>query len=335
MPLFQILEDSGGESLTFISDAASKLQALVAIHSTRRGPAFGGIRTLSYQSESAAMTDAVRLAQAMAYKSAVADLPAGGGKVVVIKTEGMDREKAFNALGRAIERFGGNYFTGLDVGTTREDLLEIAKETKYVAKDLDFGKATARGVMAAIKAGMKHKLGDENLEGRSVAVQGLGAVGAELVTMLHAEGATLFVADADAKLATEVGEKMECEVVNASRILTTEADILAPCALGSIFTVQNAESLRCKIIAGSANNQLASPAAGEALRAAGISFVPDYVANAGALIKGVTEYVDGKEVGFDVVDRIHATTLMVLERADKEGKPANEVADAIARERLA
>lgn len=335
MPLFQIIEDCGGESLTFISDAPSKLQALIAIHSTRRGPAFGGIRTLSYQSESAAMTDAVRLAQAMAYKAAVADLPAGGGKVVVIKNEGMDREKAFQALGRAIDKFGGNYFTGLDVGTTREDLLEIAKETSYVAKDLDFGKATARGVMAAIKAAMKHKFGDEKIEGRSVAVQGLGAVGAELVTMLHAEGATLFVADADQKLAAEVGEKMECEVVNASRVLTTEVDVLAPCALGSIFTVQNAEQLRCKIIAGSANNQLASPAAGEALRKAGIIFVPDYVGNAGALIKGVTEYVDGKEVGFDVVDRIHATTLMVLERADKETRPTNEVADAIARERLA
>ena len=147
MPLFQILEDSGGESLTFVNDAASKLQALIAIHSTRRGPAFGGIRTLSYQSESAAMTDAVRLAQAMAYKAAVADLPAGGGKVVLIKTEGMDRTKAFRALGKAIHKFGGNYFTGLDVGTTREDLLEIAKETSYVAKDLDFGKATARGVV--------------------------------------------------------------------------------------------------------------------------------------------------------------------------------------------
>lgn len=335
MPLFQIIEDCGCESLTFVSDAASGLQALIAIHSTRRGPAFGGIRTLSYQSESAAMTDAVRLAQAMAYKSAVADLPAGGGKIVVIKQDAMKREAAFQALGRAIQKFGGNYFTGLDVGTTREDLLEIARETSYVAKDLDFGKATARGVMAAIKGAMAYRFGDESLEGRSVAVQGLGAVGAELVTMLHAEGAILYVADVDQKLATEVGEKMECEVVNASRILATEVDILAPCALGSIFTAQNAESLRCQIIAGSANNQLASPAAGEALRKAGITFVPDYVANAGALIKGVTEYVDGKEVGFDVVDRIHGNTLMVLERAEKEARPTNEIADAIARERLA
>ncbi|MCA8946259.1 MAG: hypothetical protein KDB29_08530, partial [Planctomycetes bacterium] len=257
------------------------------------------------------------------------------GKTVVIKTENMDRQKAFHALGRAIERLGGNYFTGLDVGTTREDLLEIAGETKYVAKDLDFGKATARGVMAAIKGAMKHKFGSDSFEDRSVAVQGLGAVGAELVTMLSAEGAELFVADADQTLANEVGEKMECEVVNAARILNAEVDVLSPCALGSIFTTQNADALRCKIIAGSANNQLATPAAGEALRKADITYVPDYVANAGALIKGVTEYVEAREVGFDVVDRIGQNVLMVLERADKEGRTTNEVADLIARERLA
>lgn len=335
MPLFKQLEETGCEMLTFVSDPASGLHALIAIHSTRRGPAFGGIRTLSYQSQSAAITDAIRLAQAMSMKAAVADLPAGGGKTVVIKTEGMDRQKAFHALGRAIERLGGNYFTGLDVGTTREDLLEIAGETKYVAKDLDFGKATARGVMAAIKGAMTHKFGSDSFEDRSVAVQGLGAVGAELVTMLSAEGAELFVADADQTLANEVGEKMECEVVNAARILNAEVDVLSPCALGSIFTTQNADALRCKIIAGSANNQLATPAAGEALRKADITYVPDYVANAGALIKGVTEYVEAREVGFDVVDRIGQNVLMVLERADKEGRTTNEVADLIARERLA
>jgi leucine dehydrogenase len=321
--------------LTLVSDAASGLNALVAIHSTRRGPAFGGIRTLSYKTHSSAVNDAVRLAQAMSYKAAVADLPAGGGKIVVIKTDNMDREKAFRALGRAIENFGGHYFTGLDVGTTREDLVQISKETRYVAKDLDFGKATARGVMAAIKAALLHRFKDDKLQGRSAAVQGLGAVGSELVTMLHAEGAEVFVADADQKLAAEVGEKMGCEVVNASRILTAEVDVLCPCALGSVFTAQNADGLQCGVIAGSANNQLATPAAGEALRAAGITFVPDYVANAGALIKGVTEYVQGKEVGFDVVDKIRDTTALVLQRADKEGKPTNEIADDLAKERLA
>jgi leucine dehydrogenase len=335
MPLFKVLDEYGCQTLTLVSDAASGLNALIAIHSTRRGPAFGGIRTLSYKTHSSAVSDAVRLAQAMSYKAAVADLPAGGGKIIVIKTDGMDRPRAFRALGKAIEDFGGHYFTGLDVGTTRQDLIEIARETKYVAKDLDFGKATARGVMAAIKGALQHRFKSDKVQGRRVAVQGLGAVGSELVTMLHAEGAEVFVADVDQKLAADVGEKMGCEVVNASRILSSEVDVLSPCALGSVFTTQNADGLQCSIIAGSANNQLATPAAGEALRKAGITFVPDYVANAGALIKGVTEYVKGHEVGFDVVDKIRATTTLVLQRADKENKPANEIADAIARERLA
>lgn len=335
MPLFNVLQEYDGQSLTFVSDKASGLSALIAIHSTKRGPAFGGIRTLSYTSQSAAVTDAVRLAQAMSYKAAVANLPAGGGKCVVIKSEGMKREQAFQALGRMIQRLGGNFYTGLDVGTTREDLLEVAKETGYVAKDLEFGKATARGVFAAIRAGMKFATGSDVLEGRLVAVQGLGAVGSELVTKLHAAGARVLVADADQRLASEIGEKMGCEVVNASRILTVECDVLAPCALGSVFTAQNAEKIMAKVVAGSANNQLATPAAGEALRQAGVVFVPDYVANAGALIKGVTERTGGKEVNFEVVDRIFDTTLEVLELSKKRSKPPAVVAEELALERLA
>ncbi len=334
MPLFKILEEYRCESLTLVADAESGLNALIAIHNTRRGPAFGGIRTLSYRSQSAAVTDAVRLAQAMSFKAAVADLPAGGGKAVVISTPEMKRKQAFQALGRAVERFGGSYFTGLDVGTSRDDLYAVAEYTKSVARDLDFGKATARGVLAAIQAALKHRFGKDDVTDRRVAVQGLGAVGAELVTMLHAAGAEVFVADTDAKLAHEVGERMECEVLSPSRVLSADVDVLCPCALGSIFTVQNAESLRCTIIAGSANNQLATPAAGGALMKADVTWVPDFVANAGALIKGVREHEKGKEVGFDVVDQIYDTTLQLLQRAKKEHKPTNAVAEAIAQERL-
>lgn len=334
MPMFKVLAEYGCESLTFVSDPKSGLNAIVAINSTRRGPAFGGIRTLSYQSQSAAVTDAVRLAQAMSFKAAVADLPAGGGKSVVIKHEGMKREPAFQALGRAINRFGGNYFTGLDTGTTRQDMLEIAKETDHVAKNLDFGKSTARGVLAAIKGAMKHVHGSDDLEGRRVAVQGLGSVGSELVALLSAAGAELFVADTDAKRSADLGETTGCEVVDSERILGLEVDVLAPCALGSIFTAQSVETLRCSVIAGSANNQLAAPAVGSALRKTGITFVPDYVANAGALIKGVTEHVMQQEVGFEVVDGVYETTAMVLQRADKEDRATHEVAESIARERL-
>lgn len=335
MAVFNVLAEYGCESITFVHDAPSGLQAIVAIHSTRRGPAFGGIRTLSYRSQSAALTDAVRLAQAMSFKSAVADLPAGGGKTVIIKHDGMNREPAFRALGKAIQKMGGSYFTGLDVGTSVDDLKALGTETKYAAVKLDFGKSTARGLVAAIKAGLKSATGSDGLDGRRVAIQGLGAVGAELARLLHAGGAALTVADTNPVVAARVGEETGAEVVSPTRILTVACDVLSPCALGSVLTGGIVDSLQCKVIAGSANNQLASISVGKELAAAGITYVPDYVANAGALIKGVTEHVQGKEVGYEVVDRIGQTVALVLERAKKAHKPTQEIAEQIARERLA
>jgi leucine dehydrogenase len=334
MLLFNSLDEFNCESLSFIRDRESGLSALIAIHSTRRGPAFGGIRTLSYRNESAAITDALRLARAMSHKAAAADLPVGGGKAVVIKTPDLNREEAFRALGREIDKFRGTFFTGMDVGTTREDLYAVAETTRCVARDLDFGKATARGVLAAIRAALRHKHDDENLQGRTVAVQGLGAVGIELARMLHEHGAELFIADANAGLASELGEQLGCEAVSAARVLAANVDVLCPCALGGVFTERNVASLRCEIIAGSANNQLAKPAVAAALHEAGITWVPDFVANAGALIKGVKEHLAGQPVGFEVVDQVFDTTLYVLERAEGENKPTLNVAEAIARERL-
>lgn len=335
MAVFNVLTEYGGEAITFVHDAPSGLQAIVAIHSTRRGPAFGGIRTLSYRSQSAALTDAARLAQAMSFKAAVADLPAGGGKTVVIKHDGMNRQAAFHALGRAIERMGGSYFTGLDVGTSAEDLKALGAETRYAAVKLDFGKSTARGLVAAIEAALKFATGSASLDGRRIAIQGLGAVGSELARLLHKGGAALTVADTNAAVTSTIAEECGAEVVAPARILATECDVLCPCALGSVLTAQVAESLQCKVVAGSANNQLAGAGVGRQLADAGITYVPDYVANAGALIKGVTEYVQGKEVGYEVVDRIGATVALVLERARKERKPTHEVAEQLARERLA
>lgn len=335
MGIFKVLEEYGCEWLTFMNDPESGLSGLICIHSTKRGPAFGGIRTLSYATQDAAIEDALRLAKAMSYKAAVANLPAGGGKTVIIKSDKMQRKKAFQQLGRHIHRMGGSYFTGLDVGTTRQDLLEINKLTEHVAKDLDFGKATARGVKAAICAGLKHKYDNMELEGRTIAVQGLGAVGSELVTMLHADGANIIVCDIDERLAVSIGEKMGCEVVSSARFVSVECDVLAPCALGAVINTTNVGSMRCGVIAGSANNQLATPLAGEALREAEIVYVPDYVANAGALIKGVREHEAGEGIEFKVVDQIFETSANILERAASEGKATNIVADEFAIEQLA
>jgi len=335
MAVFNVLAEYGCESITFVHDAASGLQAIVAIHSTRRGPAFGGIRTLSYRGQSAAMTDAARLAQAMSYKAAVANLPAGGGKTVVIKHDGMNRDAAFHALGKAIQKMGGSYFTGLDVGTSMDDLKALGAETKFAATKLDFGKSTARGLVAAIKSALKFATGSDALDGRRVAIQGLGGVGSELARLLHEGGAALTVADTNSAVAARVGEETGAEVVAPARLLTTDCDVLSPCALGSILTSQMVDSLRCKVIAGSANNQLAAASVGAQLVQAGITYVPDYVANAGALIKGVTEHIQGKEVDYAVVDRIGETVTLVLERARKDGKTTQDVAEQIARERLA
>jgi leucine dehydrogenase len=334
MLLFHQLQEYGCESLHVTNDAASGLEALIAIHSTRRGPAFGGIRTLTYKTQNAAITHALRLSQAMSRKAAVADLPVGGGKAVVINKPALNRQAVFHALGREIEKLGGTFFTGLDVGTTREDLHAVAEKTKYVARDLDFGRATARGVLAAIRAALQHHFDDDDLQGRTVAVQGLGGVGMELAMMLSEAGAELFIADTNETRAAEIGEQLGCEVVSAARVLAANVDVLCPCALGAVFTERNVPSLRCAIIAGSANNQLLKPVVANELMDAGIVWVPDFVANAGALIKGVREHLAGKEVGFEVVDQIQQTTLSVLQRAEGEGKPTLEIAEAIARERL-
>lgn len=330
MDLFNTLAEYKGESLQLVEDEARGLRALIAIHSTKRGPAFGGIRTLSYTNFNAAVTDALRLAQHMSYKAALADLPAGGGKVVVIKTSNMDRTLAFTALGRAIDRLGGSFFTGLDTGTTHEDLGHVAQGTKYVALHLDFGKSTARGLIAAAKAAL-----DTDLKGRTIAVQGLGSVGAEFARMAAKAGARVIVADVKEELAKELAREIECERVKPSEITSVECDLFAPCALGGGLTQQAVKDLRCKAIAGSANNQLAKPEVGNLLQKRGITYVPDFVANAGALIKGVLEHQAGKALDFSVVDRVGETTRAVLQRAKKEKKPPHEIAERIALERLA
>ena len=330
MDLFNTLAEYKGESLQLVEDEARGLRALIAIHSTKRGPAFGGIRTLSYTNFNAAVTDALRLAQHMSYKAALADLPAGGGKVVVIKTPNMDRTLAFSALGRAINRLGGSFFTGLDTGTTHEDLEHVAQGTKYVALHLDFGKSTARGLIAAAKAAL-----DAELKGHVIAVQGLGSVGAEFARMAAKAGARVIVADIQDALAKELARELDCERVKPGEIVSVECDLFAPCALGGVLTPEAVKALRCKVIAGSANNQLAKPEVGALLQKQGIIYVPDFVANAGALIKGVLEHQAGKELDFSVVDRVGDTTRAVLQRAKKEKKPPHEIAERIALERLA
>lgn len=333
MNIFDALTNRNCEMLTFVQDAKSGLNAVVAIHSTKRGPAYGGIRFLSYRNEEAAIEDALRLSEAMSYKAALADLDAGGGKCVLIKRPDMDRESAFEILGEAVNKLGGTFFTGGDVGTTSDDLRNVAKHTSYVASELDFGRATARGVFAAIRGALKFTFDNDSPKDRTVAIQGVGKVGAHLAKLLHDTGAKLILADIDQAAVEKLADETNAEVVSAGQIVSTKCDVLSPCALGAVFS-KNTE-LNCRIIAGCANNQLATADADAALKEKGVVFVPDFVASAGALIKGVTEHKEGKEVGFEVVDRIFDTTLSVLERAKETDTPTEAAGLAMAKELLA
>ena len=334
MSIVDLLEEHEGESLTVVSDRASGLRAIIAIHSTRLGPPFGGVRTLGYRSSTSAATDALRLAQQMSYKAAAAGLPIGGGKCVVFNHDGMDRKEAFLELGRRIERLGGILYVGLDVGTTPDDLELVGSQTSAAAPLFDFGRAGAKGVAAAIRAGLKQVFGDESPVGRKIAIQGVGKIGSNLAKMLCAEGADVVVADVDNSKAELVSRESGCEVTAASRIASVECDVFSPCGLGGVLTERSISRLRCSMVAGAANNQLATPRAGAALHEAGILYVPDFVANVGSLTMGYYRSKDPAFEDYSVIDRVFDSAAAVLERAAAEDRPTADVAVEIARERI-
>jgi leucine dehydrogenase len=331
------------EQVRFFFDRDSGLRAIVAIHDTTLGPAVGGCRMWPYGSEAEALTDVLRLARGMTFKAAMADLPYGGGKTVIIGDPGSDKSAAlFRALGRAIESFDGRYYTGEDVGTSPEDMDRAGEETSYVlgrSRDSsgDPSPVTARGVWLGIKAAVRHRLGRNDLAGVRVAIQGLGHVGSSLAKLLAQDGARLIVADLDQERAERTAWEFDAKAVPRDAILGVSTDVLAPCALGGAINDATLPKLRCSIVAGAANNQLLEERHGTALHERGILYAPDYVINAGGLINIAEELRPG---GYDrrralaAVETIATTLAEVFERADQEGIPTHEVADRIARERV-
>ncbi len=319
------------------------LQGIIAIHSTALGPAFGGCRFWTYANDSDALTDALRLSHCMSYKNALAELPYGGGKAVIMRSKGeADVNALFEAYGQVVETLGGRYITAEDVGTSVENMRSVAKFTDYVSgipkedgyKGGDPSPVTALGVFEGMKAAAQHQFGSDDLAGMTVAVQGIGHVGYHLCSLLHKAGAELLVSDINTENEERAVSEFSAKPVASDGILTAEADIFAPCALGGVLNVETIPTLKAKVVAGAANNQLATKVDGKLLSAAGITYAPDYVINAGGIISVAAERTSGatKAGVLKAVHRIGKRTGKILARAKQAKLPPNEMADEMARE---
>ncbi len=345
MDIFGLREFDGHEQVVFGFDEATGLRSIIAIHSTVLGPAAGGCRMWPYASTSEAITDVLRLSRGMSYKNAMAGLPFGGGKAVIIG----DSRKAksaelFQAYGRFVASQAGRYITAEDVGTTTADMENVARVTRFVSglgrrpgeAGGDPAPKTALGVFLGLKAAVKFRLGRSDLEGLSVAVQGVGGVGYHLCRLLAAEGAALRVADVRQNAIQRVSDEFGAVAVPVESVLSEDVDVLAPCALGGVFNSQSVPSVRARVIAGAANNQLAEEKDGVALQVAGVLYAPDYVINAGGIISVAREY-NGGSTEAQVTSEIHGIPgrlVEIFERARREGRATNAVADEMARERI-
>jgi len=321
------------------------LQAIVAVHDTTLGPGLGGCRMWAYADARAATVDALRLSRGMTFKNALAGLPFGGGKSVILGDPGRDKTPALlEAFAAAVEELGGRYVVAEDVGITEADARLFARRTRHVcgvaAGDEGTGgdpaPKTARGLFKGLEAAVNRVFRRDDLDGLRVAVQGLGAVGWKLAAQLHAAGARLVVADLDAERVERARAAFDAAAAPAEAIHRAEVDVFAPCALGGVLDRRTIPELRCGLVAGAANNQLATDADGDALAARGITYVPDYVINAGGVIAVAHEYLgerDGSVVRAKI-DRIAATVSEILERAQADGTTPARAADAAARLRL-
>ncbi|MDO5613396.1 MAG: Glu/Leu/Phe/Val dehydrogenase dimerization domain-containing protein [Paracoccus sp. (in: a-proteobacteria)] len=290
MELFTHADFDGHELVGFASDPATGLRAIIAVHSTRRGPAAGGCRLWRYESEAEALRDALRLSRGMSLKNAVAGLDLGGGKAVIMLAPGQAKTpELMRAFGRAVDRLNGLYITAEDVGVTTADMVEVSRETAHVAglpdgafASGDPSPVTARGVFEAMQIGAASVFGG-GLDGRRVAVQGLGHVGWHLCRMLHHAGARLIVTDIDDDRSQAAARDFGAEVRPVAGFHATDCDILAPCALGAVLSAATIPDIRARLIAGAANNQLETEADAERLHANGIAYMPDFLINAGGI----------------------------------------------------
>lgn len=323
-------------------DAETGLKALVAVNNVNLGPAIGGTRMVHYTTVDKAIEDALRLGYMMSYKAAINNLPHGGAKAVIIKPNVIkDRTKLFQRFGEFVQELGGRYITAVDSGTTPADMDIIATRTSYVTCTSNSGSdgnpspLTALGVRRGIEAAVKFKLNKSNLDGIKVAIQGAGHVGYYLAKELVERGALVTMTDINHETLQHCVNELNVTTCQPGDIYGLEVDVFAPCALGAILNLDTINQLRCKIVAGSANNQLAHQHYGSLLHDRGILYAPDFLINAGGLIHVAVTYSKGDlNSSIDKINNIYNTAYQIFEKAADRNCSTNDIAEAIAKERL-
>lgn len=342
--IFEKVQQMGHEQVVFCHDANSGLKAIIAIHNTTLGPALGGTRLWSYQSSEDAVIDALRLSRGMTYKNAISGLNIGGGKAVIIADPSMKSEALWRRYGRFVNSLNGKYITAEDVNTNTSDMEYIALETKFVTGVPEYAGGsgdpspfTAKGVYMGMKASAKKVYGSDSLNGKKIVVQGAGHVGQYLIAHLVAEGAKVMVSDIDQNKLKAVKEQYpSVEIVDNAGIFDLDMDIYAPCALGATLNDTSIAAMKCAIVAGAANNQLADENVhGPALVKRGIVYAPDFLINAGGVVN-VSAELEGYNVGKvnSAVEKIYDRTLDIYKMAETEGIHNQAAAMRMAQKRL-
>lgn len=349
MSLFSAKDFDNHEHISFFCDPKTGLKTIIAIHNTKRGPALGGCRMWSYASEEEAITDALRLSKGMTYKAAMADLPLGGGKSVIIGDSNKDKSAAlFEKMGECVQSLNGQYIIAEDVGVTTDDVAHMAKKTKYAVglakKSGDPSPVTAYGVYKGLKAAMRTRLGHENVRDVKFALQGVGHVGMEILKLLFEDGLLarngqqVYICDINESYVKKAVDNYGVIPVPTDKIYDQNVDVFVPCALGAIINDRTIPRLKASIVAGCANNQLAENRHGSILRERNILYAPDYVINAGGLINVYHELNDqphyNRQKALDHVLGIYDTLQEVFEMSQKQSMPTNQAADMIAEKRF-
>ncbi len=341
--IFETIARSGHEQVVFCQNQDAGLKAIIAIHNSVLGPALGGLRMWPYASEAEALDDVLRLSRGMTYKAAVAGLNLGGGKAVIIGDPKKDKSEAlFRAFGRFVNSLGGRYMTAEDVGIDVNDMEFVLKETDFVTGvhqvhggSGDPSPFTAYGTLQGLLASLKHQFGHEEVSEHTFAVQGVGHVGMEFVKLLREQGAKVYVTDISSELVERAVDQYGAVAVGLDEIYDTDADVYSPCALGGTVNEQTLPRLKCKIICGAANNQLASDEMGDAVQKRGILYAPDYAVNAGGLMN-VSLEIDGynRERAMRMMRTIYHNLVRIFEISKTEGIPTYKAADRLAEDRI-